>query len=412
MNFEIVEIIKIKKEIVFHSFKKKFLIIIFTIYLYKYNIFILNKKGFKEDNFESYLDAFNNAKDFINNNLQGILLNNNILNASKNPKISVIIPCHNCQGNILKTIRSIQNQNFMNLEIIVVNDFSIDHSLSILEQLKREDLRLSIINNKRNMGTLYTRSIGILSSKGYYLFNIDSDDMILNNDIFSRTTKIADKWNFDIIIFNSIITDLKPNLHSTKIKIHYDEKFRKKNLVLFQPELGYYPVIPFSNSYGFRYNEVLIFDKCIKSSIYKKALNKLGKDRISRFMILGEDNIANIITFNSAISAKFIPLYGYLHFDRKGSVSKKKMKTPKKLINNLNILDVLIDFSKDFVKNKQILINYLEFILKNKKLKIVLLRSKYKKIFSSSLKRILNCKYISNKKKLKIIKITKSLKIN
>ena len=328
---------------------------------------------------------------------------------SNHPKISAIIPCYNCKNYILKAVRSIQNQDFCNLEIIIGNDFSNDDSLSFLNKLKQEDSRIFIINNKKNMGTLYTRSIVALSSKGDYICPIDSDDMILNFNVFSRLTKITEKGKFDFLIFNSIVTNLLPNISYTKIYKHKFEKYHKPNLVLFQPELGYYPIIPTKR--GIRNNELLIFAKFIKSLTYKNALNKLGKKKISRYMILGEDNIANIIIFNTANLAKFIPLYGYLHIDRLYSVSNSKMEPYKHLLNNLYILDVLIDFSKDYVKNKLILFKYLKFILTNKNLQKLINASKsYNNVLISCLDRILNCKLISSSSKTSIKKLVKSLK--
>ena len=53
------------------------------------------------------------------------------------------------------------------------------------------------------MGVLYSRRIGVLSSKGKYLFTLDNDDLFLNNDIFDFTTKIADEGNFDIVEFKA-----------------------------------------------------------------------------------------------------------------------------------------------------------------------------------------------------------------
>jgi len=227
-----------------------------------------------------------------------------------------------------------------------------------IEQLKKEDSRIILINNKKNMGTLYTRSIGTLSSKGDYIFPIDSDDMLLNSNVFSIIYKIVNKNYFDILIFNSIITDLEPDLSNTKIYKHHREKFHKPNLVLFQPDLGFYPIEPKENGRGFQYNEILIFAKCIKSIIYKKAINKLGKNKFSRYMILGEDDIAINIIFNTAKIAKFIPFYGYLHIERRGSVTNRGMSLADRLINHLYILDVMIDFSKNYVKNKIILFKY------------------------------------------------------
>ena len=282
---------KINKFIYNYCFYAKNLYIIILICLYqiffKYSIhyFLIQKPDnftiYKEEKFESFYDAFNNAKNFINNNIRGNLMHNIYNPQSKNPKISAVIPCHNCKNYILKAIRSIQNQNFSNFEIIIANDFSTDETLTFLDKLKQEDSRISIINNKKNMGTLYTRSIGTLSSKGDYIFPIDSDDMILDFNVFSRIFEIIEKGNFDCLIFNSIVTDLFPDINTTKIYKNRFEKYRKNNLVLFQPELGYYLIVPAENKVGFRSNEMLIYAKLIKSLIYKNGLNKLGINRFS-----------------------------------------------------------------------------------------------------------------------------------
>ena len=400
------------------SFEKKAIIILVLVILLKYNSnYYEEEKEIKPDSkaiyhiekFFNYKEAFKRAKDFIDNILKDNLLKENISQTQNKPKISAVIPCHNCKNYIKYPILSIQNQNYSNLEIIIGNDFSTDGSLLFLEQLQKYDSRIKIINNNKNMGTLYTRTIITLISKGKYIFPIDSDDMFLNFDVFSTIINIADKGNFDILIFNSIISDLKPNVYSTKIYTHPLEKSHKSNLVLLQPNLGYYPIIPKPNFRGKKTNEFLIFAKCIKSKIYKKAINKLGKERYSRYMILGEDDIANYIIFNTANIAKFIPYYGYLHITRKGSVSLTKKNLKRRLLNNLYILDVVIEFSKELIKNKKIVVNYIISIFKNKKLKYLLSQEKHNKIFISCLDRILNCKYISLENKLRIRKIGKTL---
>ena len=369
------------------------------------------KSIFYKEKFDSYIVAFNKSKNFINTNLKGELLLDKKNYQLEYPKISVIIPCHNCKNYILRAVRSIQNQDFLNIEIIIVNDFSNDGTLLYIESIKKEDPRIIIINNKKNYGTLYSRSIGTLSSKGNYLFPVDSDDMILNFNVFSIIYKIAEKNDFDIIIFNSILTNLKPNLDSTKIQQYSRDKYHKPNLVLFQPDLGFYPIAPTKSGRGFIFNEVIIFAKCIKSSIYKKAINKLRKNRFSRFMILGEDEIANNIIFNTAKSAKFIPFYGYLHIIRKGSVSRRGINLENRFLNYLYILDVMIDFSQNIVKNKIILFKYLRFLFRYKNLKTFLYSSDHiNKTFISCLDRILNCKYISSENKIELRTIGKSMK--
>ncbi len=66
------------------------------------------------------------------------------------------------------------------------------------------------------MDTLYTRTV-LNSSNGKYIYPIDSDDMFLDSVIFYVITNIAEKSNFDIMIFNSIDAKLSLNEHINNI---------------------------------------------------------------------------------------------------------------------------------------------------------------------------------------------------
>ena len=70
------------------------------------------------------------------------------------------------------------------LEILIIDDCSSDNTKNIIYKLKEEDKRIQILENRINRGTLYSRSIGALYSKGKYIMTIDNDDMFIN-DIFS-----------------------------------------------------------------------------------------------------------------------------------------------------------------------------------------------------------------------------------
>ena len=320
----------------------------------------------------------------------------------KKPKVSVVIPCCNCSKYILRSIRSIQNQNLSNFEIIISNDASDNNTLTIIKQLQKEDNRIRIINNKIYMGTLYTRSIGTLSAKGKYIFPLDSDDMILDEDVLSVLTKIAYKGNFDIIIFNSIYTDLKPDVNTTKIGATIYESSHKPNRVMFQPDLGIYIYNAKDKIDDLDINDILLHAKFIKTKIYQKALNKLGMERYSRFIISGEDDISCNIVFNTAQSAKIIAKYGYLYINNDGSTSKRQKDEAKTTRALLFILDSLIDFSLDLPKNKKVLVHFILFLFKRAYIQKVLSIENNNKVFISCLDRILNSSYISDELKNEI----------
>ena len=369
-----------------------------------------NETIYYEEKFDSYIEAFNKSKDFINMNIKGILLNTIKFNLLKKPELTIIIPCYNCHNYILRCIRSIQNQNFSNFEIIIVDDASSNETILYLEQLQKEDQRIKIINNKKNMGILYSRAVGTFSSKARYIFTMDGDDMYLDENVLSSIINIAYKGNFDIIIFNSIVTDLKPDVYTTKITTSFLEVNHKPNLVLFQPNLGNFTISPSDDIENPSINEVLIHPKCIKTKIYQRALTKLGIERYSRHMLSGEDDIANYIIFNTAKVAKFVPRYGYLYISNKESTSKTVNDRVKHAICLIYIYDAMIDFSLNLVSNKKVLVNYIIFIFKNSYLKDALNSNEYNhNLFISCLDRVFNCSLISDEYKNEIRKRGKEL---
>ena len=358
-----------------------------------------NKTIFYEYQFDPYDVAFNKSKDFINNNLKGLLINTEKVKLSQKPKVSIVIPCYNCKKFLLRAIRSIQNQNFSNYEIIISNDGSTDDTLIFIEQLQKEENRIRIINNKKNMGLLHSRCIGSLAAKGKYIFPMDSDDMFLDKDVVFVLTNIISKGNFDIIIYNSISTDLKPDVYTTKVAKSWYDHSHIPNRVLFQPELGYYHISPSYSLDNIDLNDELIHGKFFRTKIYKKAVNRLGKERYSRFMILAEDDIVNNCIFNIAKSAKFIAKYGYIYVDNAESYSKKKADKLRDIRDFLYILDPLIDFTLDIPRNKKVLVNFIFFLFKDQYLEDLLNIEYDKKVFISCLERILECKYISKEDK-------------
>ena len=74
----------------------------------------------------------------------------------------------------------------------------------IIQKLAEEEQRIKILNNKKNMATLYSKNIGILNSKWKYIMNLDNDDLFMDFDVFDKINKEAEKGNYDIIGFNAI----------------------------------------------------------------------------------------------------------------------------------------------------------------------------------------------------------------
>ncbi|NLC96011.1 MAG: glycosyltransferase [Erysipelotrichaceae bacterium] len=114
--------------------------------------------------------------------------------------ISIIIPVYNCENYIERCINSLILQEFDDMEIIVVNDGSNDHTLEKLEILSRMDQRIRVIN-KINEGVSVARNVGIMSAKGKFITFVDADDY-LDSGYLLNFKKIMKKYNADIYIYS------------------------------------------------------------------------------------------------------------------------------------------------------------------------------------------------------------------
>lgn len=92
-------------------------------------------------------------------------------------KISVIVPVHNVRAYLSKCIKSILNQTYGNLEIILVDDGSEDDSGNICDRFQSEDQRIVVIH-QGNGGLVFARKAGIAVATGDYITFVDGDDYI------------------------------------------------------------------------------------------------------------------------------------------------------------------------------------------------------------------------------------------
>lgn len=267
------------------------------------------------------------------------------------PDISVIIPVYNSQKTIYSSICSIQNQNYTNFEIVLIDDFSTDNTSSVYFSLQEKDSRIIIIKNKKNMGSLYSRSIGVLFSQGMLIFPLDNDDLFFCKNILDYFKRIEEKYNFDIIGFRAFQID-NYNDGIEKIRDLYKYQYYPEKITVYQPELSIW-MITVNGKY--HPHDVTIWCKCIKSNIYKEATLKLGIKRYSNFVSWGEDAIANFAIFNLAKSFTFIHKYGIIHFHNKITASYS-ISNDIKLFGEIFFVDIIYDFSlKECLKLKNIL---------------------------------------------------------
>jgi len=95
----------------------------------------------------------------------------------ESPLVSIIIPTFNSHKFIFEAIRSVQNQTYVNWEIILVDDCSTDETVAIISRCTQEDNRIQMLELAVNSGTGVARNAALASAKGKYIAFLDADDL-------------------------------------------------------------------------------------------------------------------------------------------------------------------------------------------------------------------------------------------
>ena len=93
------------------------------------------------------------------------------------PLISVVMPAYNAEKYIAKSIESVLNQTYKNIELIVVNDCSKDKTEEIIKRYCKQDARVRNYTNQINSGVSFSRNFGVEQANGEWVAFLDSDDI-------------------------------------------------------------------------------------------------------------------------------------------------------------------------------------------------------------------------------------------
>jgi len=94
----------------------------------------------------------------------------------KMPKVSLIFPCYNAEAVVIRRIRNIiKNTLYENYEIIAIDDGSVDNTYREIIQKFRNNKRVKVYSNKKNLGVAATKNVGIKKSSGKYVSFLETD---------------------------------------------------------------------------------------------------------------------------------------------------------------------------------------------------------------------------------------------
>ena len=278
--------------------------------------------------------------------------------------ISVCITVSNNEKNIERLLLSIINQSFQDYEIIIINNHSSDKTLNIITKMKREEERITVIDQEKNLGIYEGRAEGARNARGEYILYMEPDDVLVNPDLFQDFFYYNLRYNLDIFefsVFHQNEGQKGISFPSSKY-LNHNHKYRKD--IFFQPEVS---DILFYLPNSKRYTHVrcnTIWNKIIRRNVLLKAIDFIDQDYKDKFILATDDTSINILSFQYAQNFSSSNIPGYLY-----RVKKNKLDTQPeyKIIvchNYLQYLKLLFRYVLEF--NKDINFFVINFIKNDK----------------------------------------------
>ena len=200
--------------------------------------------------------------------------------------ISVIIPVYNTGKYIERCLNSILEQTYKNLEVIVVDDGSVDESRSIIERICGLDNRFSYFYQK-NAGVSAARNNGIEHANGEFITFLDSDDTI-HKEMYSTLIALIDEYDADIAHCSYLrdYGDKKKNIGNSSDIYFFESEDVEKRLLLGN-----------------------LFSPSVCNKLFKKSV--IGDIRFDTNLKINEDLLFDYYTFKKAKRTVYINLCMY-----------------------------------------------------------------------------------------------------
>ena len=223
-------------------------------------------------------------------------------NKKKSIKVSVVVPVYNESKYLVRSLDSLKNQKYTNIEIILVNDGSTDNSLEILKKYEEEDNRFIVVN-KSNGGLVDATITGIKFVTGDYTCFLDPDDYV-GLDFIENYIKLIKKYGQ----LDFFATGFYKDDNGT----HYPYSLQKNSLLNYK-EIQKLKENFLYDGKNIISNNIFIsrWNKIYRTNVVKKIIKKfyLFKD-----VSLGEDTIYTCIMLNicrNGLATTFINSYYY-----------------------------------------------------------------------------------------------------
>lgn len=237
-------------------------------------------------------------------------------------KVSIVVPVYNAEMYIKKCLDSLLNQTYKNIEIVVVDDGSVDSSYEILKGYKDKILLI----RQKNHGVSYSRNKGIQKATGDYIMFVDVDDWI-DLDMVEKLYSESENGNIDIIRCGYI----REYCDHQEFYSCVNKKIKIKN------------------------NKSIIYEKFVNNYDLASPCGQLIKRECIRKkfdddIIVGEDYLFNLDLYTNSNSFVLLPecYYHYLYNINSATTVIDYKKIKKRCEDSIYVYSKLLDYTNSW----------------------------------------------------------------
>lgn len=219
--------------------------------------------------------------------------------------ISVVVPIFNLAPWLPRCVESILGQTHRNLEVLLVDDGSIDDSLFVAEEFAGRDPRVRVFH-QRNAGVTAARMLGVSEARGSWIGFVDGDDEI-EPDMYARLLENARKYDADISHcgYRQVRLDGSVSLHHGTGGVRPQDHLTGLKDLLEERTVG----------------------PALWSKLYRRELFRELDGKMDRSIRINEDILMNFYLFSEAKQSVYADFCPYRYITRKGSAVTGRKNT-------------------------------------------------------------------------------------
>lgn len=255
------------------------------------------------------------------------------------PKISVIIPAYNCEGTIKEALDSILKQDYDNIEIIIVDDGSVDGTKEIIRFYDEKDERICPVF-QANAGPSAARNTGLEKASGDLLMFVDADDKMEPNVLKYLICQMQQN-ECDMLIsgVRKVYSSLNDKIYEREVLPAYSR---------------------YTNSMEIWNNIILNLKSGVLNSpwakIYRKSIVDAHSIRMDTRLDMGEDLQFNLEYLEYCDSLLIIPCVSYIYLTQNSFLTNRYRE------NMFQCRRISIELLRNHFEKHKIDINIIHFL--------------------------------------------------